>query len=347
MVRNMAERIGMNTINLHSRPRITAFAAVGGALEADGLLKGKLARVFDDDTIGQDSWEKAETQLQQAAAEAALERAGLNQNEINLHFAGDLLGQCNASTFGSRDMDIPFVGLYGACSTMALSIATAAMAVESGAAHTALASTSSHFCAAEKQFRHPLEYGGQRPPTAQWTATAAGSCLLQCGQQDDSVSPVITQIHFGRVIDLGVIDANNMGAAMAPAAADTIGSFLRDTQSSPSDYDLILTGDLGSVGSDLLRQLLLQDWGIDLIDRHSDCGNMLYDIEQENEVNAGASGCGCSAAVLCADILPRIASGELRRVLFAATGALLSSVSPLQGESIPSIAHAVLIESVN
>ncbi|MDR3345330.1 MAG: stage V sporulation protein AD [Oscillospiraceae bacterium] len=342
----MAERIGLNTVVLHSRPRISAFAAVGGAMEAGGLLNGKLARVFDDDTLGQDSWEKAEAILQQAAAESALYRARLSTKDVDLHFAGDLLGQCSASMFGSRGLGIPFAGLYGACSTMALSLASAAIAIESGAARTALAGTSSHFCAAEKQFRQPLEYGGQRPPTAQWTATAAGACLLQGGElQGDVLPPIITQICLGSVTDLGIKDAHNMGAAMAPAAANTIGAFLRDTQSIPGDYDLILTGDLGSVGSDLLRQLLLQDWGVDLSDRHNDCGLMLYSQEQPNEINAGASGCGCSAAVLCGDILPRIAAGELRRVLFIATGALLSSVSSLQGESIPAIAHAVLIES--
>ncbi|MDR1410269.1 MAG: stage V sporulation protein AD [Oscillospiraceae bacterium] len=342
----MAERIGLDTITLQSRPRIAAFAAVGGKLEAGGLLAGKLARIFDDDTMGQDSWEKAEAQLQQAAAESVLHRAGLSAKEIDLHFAGDLLGQCSASMFGSRGLGMPFVGIYGACSTMALSLALAAITVESGAAQTALASTSSHFCSAEKQFRQPLEYGGQRPPTAQWTATAAGACLLRGGNvNDDTGTPQITQICLGRVTDLGVKDANNMGAAMAPAAASTVGSFLRDTQTIPGDYDLILTGDLGSVGSDLLRQLLLRDWGVDLSDRHNDCGMMLYSQEQPNEINAGASGCGCSAAVLCGDILPRMAAGELRRVLFIATGALLSSVSPFQGESIPSIAHAVLIES--
>jgi len=342
----MAKRIGFSTISLQSRPEIAAFAAVGGTLESEGLLKGKLAHVFSDAALGQDSWEKAEALLQQSAAESALSRAGIEPKDVDLHFAGDLLGQSNASSFGSRGLAIPFVGLYGACSTMALTLAVAAMSIESGAAQTALAGTSSHFCSAEKQFRHPLEYGGQRPPTAQWTATAAGACLLrEDAGRTVSSPPVITQIQFGRVTDLGVLDADNMGAAMAPAAADTIGSFLRDTQSIPGDYDLILTGDLGSVGSDLLRQLLLREWGVDLSDRHGDCGVMLYDREQDNEVNAGASGCGCSAAVLCADILPRIAAGELGRVLFVATGALLSSVSPLQGESIPSIAHAVEIIS--
>ncbi|MDR1805973.1 MAG: stage V sporulation protein AD [Clostridium sp.] len=338
----MAERIGLDTITLHSPPQIVAWAAVGGAQEAAGLLKGKLSRVFDDESLGQDSWEKAEALLQQTAAQSALSKAGLDAKELDLHLAGDLLGQCSASMFSSRILGIPFAGLYGACSTMGLSLALAAVALESGAVRNALASTSSHFCAAEKQFRQPLEYGGQRPPSAQWTATAAGACVLRRG---DEKYPVITTLCFGRVADLGVKDANNMGAAMAPAAANTIGSFMRDTRSSPADYDIILTGDLGGIGSTLLHSLLLRDWGISLGEKHMDCGNMLYPVDGENEVNAGASGCGCSAAVLCGHILPQLERGELGKVLFVATGALLSGVSPLQGETIPSIAHAVLIES--
>ncbi|MCL2023590.1 MAG: stage V sporulation protein AD [Oscillospiraceae bacterium] len=342
----MAERIGLNTIILHGKPKISAYAAVGGSMEGDGQLKGKFARIFDDDTLGQDSWEKAESFLQQAAAQETLNIAGLEPKEIDLHFAGDLLGQCSASAFSARSLSIPFVGLYGACSTMALSIAIAAMSLESGFAQKALAGTSSHYCAAEKQFRQPLEYGGQRPPTAQWTATAAGACLLEEGTGQPAAGvPCVSQVHFGKLVDLGVVDANNMGAAMAPAAADTIGGFLRDTQSIVGDYDLILTGDLGSVGSDLLRQLLLNDWGVDLSDRHNDCGNMLYRADEANEINAGASGCGASAAVLCGDILSRMARAELKRVFFVGTGALLSCVSPLQGESIPAVAHGILLES--
>ncbi|MDR0884388.1 MAG: stage V sporulation protein AD [Oscillospiraceae bacterium] len=336
----MATRIGMDTIELQTPVFAESYAAVGGALENGGLLQGKLARVFDDATLGLDSWEKAEAQLQQAAADAALLRAGRKGADVDLHIAGDLLGQCSASMFAGRGLGIPFAGVYGACSTMALSMAMGALMLESGAVGTVLAGTSSHFCAAEKQFRQPLEYGGQRPPTAQWTATAAGAVLLSAAGD----APKITQLQFGRVVDLGVKDAHNMGAAMAPAAANTIGAFFRDTRTMPADYDLILTGDLGLVGSDLLRQLLLSDWGVALGNNHKDCGLLLYHEEQANEINAGASGCGCSAAVLCGEILPLIAAGHLTRVLFVATGALLSSVSPLQGESIPAVAHAVLIE---
>ena len=251
--------------------------------------------------------------------------------------AGDLLSQCSGSAFCARDLGIPFVGLYGACSTMALSLALAALSVDSGAARIAAAATSSHFCSAEKQFRTPLEYGGQRPPTAQWTATAAGCAVI-----GEAASPHIEAAAFGRITDYGVKDANNMGAAMAPAACSTIAAFLRDTKTQPEDFDLILTGDLGYVGSTLLRELMLKQEHIDITTRHKDCGLMLYRLD-EQDVNSGGSGCGCSAAVVCSHIVDELRAGRLGRVLFVGTGALLSAVSPLQGETVPSIAHAVLL----
>ena len=293
--------------------------------------------MITDGTFGEKTWEKAESAFQHRAVVKAIEKSGMTAADIDMLMAGDLLSQCSGSAFGARDLGIPFVGLYGACSTMALSLALAALSVDSGAARIAAAATSSHFCSAEKQFRTPLEYGGQRPPTAQWTATAAGCAVI-----GKSASPHIELATFGRITDYGVKDANNMGAAMAPAACSTITAFLQDTKTQPEDLDLILTGDLGYVGSTLLRELMRKQEHIDITTRHNDCGLMLYRLN-EQDVNSGGSGCGCSAAVVCSHIVSEMRSGRLNKVLFVGTGALLSAVSPLQGETVPSIAHAVLL----
>ena len=269
----------------------------------------------------------------------ALSKAGKTPDEVDFSLAGDLLNQCIGSSFGLRSLNMPFIGLYGACSTMALSLGLASMLVDCGAARVTVASTSSHFCSAERQFRLPLEYGGQRTPTSQRTATAAGASVVERRQ---SGKPAVDAVTIGRITDLGIKDANNMGAAMAPAAANTIADFLKDTSSSPSDFDMILTGDLGKVGSRLLCELLQKDRGIDIESVHADCGLLLYDAEKQ-DVHAGGSGCGCGASILNSYIMRRLESGELSRVLFVATGALMSPTSSLQGESIPSIAHAVLL----
>lgn len=269
----------------------------------------------------------------------ALSKAGKTPDEVDFSLAGDLLNQCIGSSFGLRSLNMPFIGLYGACSTMALSLGLASMLVDCGAARVTAASTSSHFCSAERQFRLPLEYGGQRTPTSQRTATAAGASVVEVRRKG---KPAVDAVTIGRITDLGIKDANNMGAAMAPAAANTIADFLKDTSSSPSDFDMILTGDLGKVGSRLLCELLQKDRGIDIESVHADCGLLLYDIEKQ-DVHAGGSGCGCGASVLNSYIMRRLESGELSRVLFVATGALMSPTSSLQGESIPSIAHAVLL----
>lgn len=333
----MTERIGEYTLKFKSRPGIIASAAIVGSKEGDGPLGGCFDEVIADGMLGKETWEQAESALQQRAVIKAIEKSGMTADDIDLLMAGDLLSQCSGSAFCARDLGIPFVGLYGACSTMALSLALAALSVDSGAARIAAAATSSHFCSAEKQFRTPLEYGGQRPPTAQWTATAAGCAVI-----GEAASPHIEAVAFGRITDYGVKDANNMGAAMAPAACSTIAAFLRDTKTQPEDFDLILTGDLGYVGSTLLRELMLKQEHIDITTRHKDCGLMLYRLD-EQDVNSGGSGCGCSAAVVCSHIVDELRAGRLGRVLFVGTGALLSAVSPLQGETVPSIAHAVLL----
>ena len=333
----MANRTG-SVIRLEGRPVILGSAAVGTRREADGPLGSRFDRIFPDAKLGEPSWEKAESALQREALERAFDAASLSPRSAQLILAGDLLNQCTASAFGIRGMAIPFAGMYGACSTMALTLATAGILTDCGAAEIAAVCTSSHYCAAEKQFRMPLEYGGQRTPTAQWTATAAGAAVI--GRTGSG--PRIEAAVYGSIVDLGVRDSANMGAAMAPAACETIASFLRDTGTSPQEYDMILTGDLGVVGSKLLVQLLEREHGLQIQRVHADCGMMLYDRAKQ-DVHAGGSGCGCSASVVCGHILRRLREHALHRVLFVATGALLSAVSVKQGESIPGIAHGVLL----
>ncbi len=333
----MAERIGSSTVAFSGNIGLHYSAGIAGSKESKGPLGGFFDMTFEDDTLGQQTWEKSECELQRKAVELLLQKAGLKTGDVDIAFAGDLLNQCISSTFALRDTGIPLMGQYGACSTMAQTIAAAAVFIESGGAERALAMTSSHFCSAERQFRMPVEYGGQRTPTAQWTVTGAGAALLD----KTASSPQIKHITVGRINDLKIMDANNMGAAMAPAAADTIRRFLADTRTVPDDYDMILTGDLGFVGSELLVQLMMSE-GIDISHRHCDCGCMIFDRTGQ-DVHAGGSGCGCSASVFCSHIMQRLKSRELKNILFAATGALLSPTSSQQGESIPGIAHLVHI----
>ena len=331
------ERKGRYTLKLTGNTGIIGSAAVGAQAEGEGPLASEFDFLYPDDGIGQETWEKAESELHKKAVTLAIQKAGKKEEDIDILFAGDLMNQCTSSTFGVKDMNIPFMGVYGACSTMALSLAAASVFVDTGAARTAVASTSSHFCSAEKQFRFPLEYGGQRTPTAQRTATASGAAVVA---ENQPCGILIDSVMFGRVQDLGIKDANNMGAAMAPAAARTIKDFLTDTNTTQDDYDLILTGDLGFVGTDLLHQLLQSRENVDISKVHNDCGMMLYDREAQ-DVHAGGSGCGCSASVLCSHIFRRMREGELKSVLFVATGALLSPTTTLQNLAIPGIAHAV------
>ncbi|MCR4925973.1 MAG: stage V sporulation protein AD [Clostridiales bacterium] len=334
----MPQRVGRYTINLPSRPVIIGNAAVVGKKEGEGPLAEEFDHIFDDTTMGEASWEKAESAIQREAVTRAISKAGIGTADVDMIFAGDLLNQCIGTTFSLRELNIPLAGLYGACSTMALSLALGSLMTDSGALGTCVATTSSHFCSAERQFRYPLEYGGQRPPAAQWTATASGAAVIK----NQGEGPHIDAVTIGRIQDMGIKDANNMGAAMAPAAAETIADFLNDTNTKPEDYDIILTGDLGAIGSTLLKQLLEKDKNIDISAVHKDGGLMIYDIDKQ-DVNSGGSGCGCSGAIVCSYILNRLRSGELKKVLFVGTGALMSSTSSKQGESIPAIAHAVLL----
>ncbi len=315
-------------------PTVLGHGAVGGRKESEGPLAADFHQTFDDTRLQTDSWEKAEAQLQKEAVSVALAGAGLGAGEVDMIFAGDLLNQCISSTFGLLEYQIPFFGLYGACSTMAQTLLMAGIMVDCGAARRAAAVTSSHFCSAERQFRTPLEYGAQRTPTAQWTATASGCAIVGQGGR-------VKLLHglAGKVVDLGVKDPSNMGAAMAPAAADSIYRFLEDTGTAPKDYDGIFTGDLGYVGSTLLLDML-RDNGMELSGVHNDCGLMLFD-RQRQDVHAGGSGCGCSASVLCGHLLNRMERGELKNILFCATGALMSTTSQQQGEAIPGVCHIV------
>lgn len=336
----MAKRLGKNTIVLLSKPRIISNAAVVGKKEGEGPMGGEFDVVCEDTTLGEETWEKAESTILEKALTLAIEKAKIKNEDINAVFSGDLLNQCMSSCFGVRDMKIPFVGVYGACSTMALSLVLASLAVETGAFEYAAAATSSHFCSAEKQFRYPLEYGGQRAPSAQWTVTGSGAAILS----RNGSGPFIDKVHIGTVCDLGIKDMNNMGAAMAPAAKKTISDFLNETKTRPEDYDLILTGDLGQIGTELLNELLRKEDGIDISSVHKDCGLMIFDREKQ-DVHAGGSGCGCSASVLCSAVLRGLRTGKYKKIMFVATGALLSGVSSLQGESIPGIAHGLIIKS--
>ncbi len=335
----MPERRGKNTIVFSHGPTVLGRGAVVGKKEGEGPLGQEFDAVFADARLGEKTWEKAESALQREAMSRALARAGIRATQLDALFAGDLLDQNIASTFGLRRMGVPLLGQFGACSTMGQTLIMASVFVDSGAADLCGAVTSSHFCTAERQFRYPLEYGGQRTPTSQWTATAAGAAIV--GRGGDGVR--IGAACVGRVCDLGITDMNNMGAAMAPAAADTLTRFFADTGTGPADYAMIVTGDLGQIGSTLLRQLM-EKAGTPLGDNYTDCGLLLFDRTRQ-DVHAGGSGCGCSASVLCAHFLPLLESGKLHDLLFCPTGALMSPTSSQQGESIPGICHAVLLHA--
>lgn len=333
------KRIGQRTVALQDPPAILSCACIGGRQEKQGPLAQCFDELCMDSFFGEKTWEKGESKMQQKAVQTALNKAKLKAGDLDYIFAGDLLNQCIGSSFGLRDFNIPFFGLYGACSTMGESLSLAAMVIDGGFAERAAAVTSSHFCTAERQYRMPVPYGNQRTPTAQWTATASGCCIL--GRE--GAGPYVTHVGCGRIVDKGVTDVNNMGAAMAPAAYDSFSAFFRDTKTKPADYDLLLTGDLGELGHSIVQTLFQRD-GVDMGKNYLDCGMLLYDRKKQ-DMHAGGSGCGCSAAVLCGYLLPGLKAGKWRRILFAPTGALLSPTSSFQGESIPGICHVVCLSA--
>lgn len=329
---------GKQSVVLKHPPTLLAWANMVGKKEGEGPLANTFDTISQDDRFGQSSWEKAESEMQRGALSTALTKAALSAADLDYLLAGDLLNQCISSSFAARGQDIPFLGLYGACSTMGESLMLASMLLDGGFGQYAAAVTSSHFCSAERQYRTPLQYGGQRAPTAQWTATAAGAVILGI----EGVGPRVTAATVGKIVDKGITDAANMGAAMAPAAYETIKAHFQDLGRTPQDYDLVVTGDLGKLGSEILEDFFAQD-GMPL-DNHKDCGLLLFDLKAQ-DVHCGGSGCGCAASVLTGYLLEGLKNGTWNRILFCPTGALLSPTSTMQGESIPSVCHAVVIEA--
>lgn len=330
-------RLGKSTIKFDNPPSILSTSSTVGKKEGQGPLSDDFDVILDDDKYGEDSWEKAESKLQTETAKRAIEKSCIRQCDINYILAGDLLNQCAGANYAMRSFDVPFLGLYGACSTMVESMMLGAMLVSGGIANLTLCVTSSHFCSAEKQYRYPLEYGGQRAPTAQWTVTGAGAAVVS----DRDGIAYIRSATCGKIIDMGINDANNMGAAMAPAACDTLLSLFDETGTCSEDYDLILTGDLGVVGSDLLCDMMNKN-GHDIYSKHNDCGKMIYDIDRQ-DVHSGGSGCGCCGSVFCGHIIKEFVSGNINNMILLATGALMNPLAIYQGETIPAIAHGIVI----
>lgn len=335
----MQQIVGKQSIEFEHPPCILSSASVVGKKEGEGPLKNYYDIIIEDPALGKDSWEEGESELVHQACMKAIEKAGLKKEELRYVFAGDLLGQLIASTFGVKDMDIPMFGLYGACSTAGEGLALGAMTVAGGYAKQVLTVASSHFGSAEKQFRFPLEYGNQRPLSATWTVTGSGAFILSAKPGDIIIRGITT----GTITDYGIRDSMNMGAAMAPAAASLIYQNLQDFQVKPDYYDRIITGDLGKVGKGILLKLL-NDNGYDILDQHMDCGIEIYD-NSEQDTHSGGSGCGCSAVTLAGMVLDKLKTREWNRVLFVPTGALLSTVSFNEGQSVPGIAHGIIIEN--
>lgn len=334
----MGKRLGKQTIEIDTKPKIISTYSIVGPKEGKGPLNQYFDKILNDDLNGEKSFEKAESSILYDAIKGSIENANLIEQQINYLFAGDLLNQIISSSFAAREVDIPFVGLYGACSTMTESLGIAAITMEGNFADYVIAATSSHFSSAERQFRFPLEYGSQRNPSSQWTVTGSGAMVLG----KEGCFPYITHVTTGKVKDYGITDSNNMGAAMVPAAVDTIKQHFIDTGRSPSDYDIIATGDLGKIGKDLTQSLLLE-YGYDVSGIYMDCGEEIFDNKEQGTFSGG-SGCGCSAVVFSGYIYKKMLKGEIKRALLVSTGALLSTTSSLQGESIPGVAHGVVVE---
>lgn len=328
---------GRQSFVLPQKPVITAWASVAGKKEVEGPLADTFTLTSQDTYFGEKTWEQAEKRLQQLALEQLAKKAGMDQADFSLVYSGDLLNQCIGSSFSLNRTGIPHLGLYGACSTMAQSLLMAALTVDGGYSDKVVALTSSHFASSERQYRFPLGYGGQRTPTAQWTVTGSGAALV-CSQ---GKGPHIDSATWGTVTELGIKDAGNMGAAMAPAALATIKAHFEDMNRSDRDFDLIVTGDLGRHGLELLLELARRD-GLNLGGKLTDCGTLVFD-QNSQDVHSGGSGCGCSAIVLCGHLLDQLQRGKYKRILFCGTGALLSPTSTQQGLPIPGICHAVSI----
>ena len=331
-------QVGKASLRFEHPAFVASWASVAGKKEGQGPLSGGIDVIEQDEMFGMENWEQAESAMQKQAADLALEKGNIHRREVRYLFAGDLLGQLIATSFGTVDLEIPLFGLYGACSTMGEALGLGAMCVNAGYADRVLTLASSHYATAEKQFRFPLGYGNQRAQSATWTVTGCGAVVL--GKNKTRVA--VTGITTGKLVDMGTKDSMNMGAAMAPAAWNTICQNFEDFGVDASYYDRIITGDLGMVGQKALLDFMKSS-GYDITGKHMDCGLEIYD-RGEQDVHSGGSGCGCSAVTLCARILPKLMRGEWSRVLFVPTGALLSTVSYNEGQSIPGIAHAVILE---
>ena len=338
------QAIGKQTIKFDYPPAIISAASIAGEMEGQGPLGAYFDQIETDPTFGQDSWELGESEMVRRAVQTAISKSGMTKEDIRYMFGGDLLGQLIGTTFGLKDFDIPLFGLYGACSTCGESLSLAAMTVAAGYAENALAVTSSHYGGAEKQFRFPLEYGNQRPLSATWTVTGSGAFIVSStnGNQPMTHYPRIRSVTTGKIVDYGVRDSMNMGACMAPAAADVIYQCLEDTGMKPTQFDKIITGDLGKIGSEILVKLLM-DNGYDISKQHMDCGVTIFDCDKQ-DTHSGGSGCGCCAITLAGYIMHNLANHTWKRILFVPTGALLSTVSYNEGQTIPGIAHGLIIE---
>ena len=332
------KKLGLQTIKFDTPPTITSTACIVGPKESDGPLASYFDKCLEDEFWGEETWEKAESKIIKETTSMAISKSTISAQNIDFCFAGDLLNQCISSSFGLRESNIPFFGIFGACSTFVESMSLGSVFIDGGAAQNVLCATSSHFCSAEKQFRFPLELGNQRPPTSQWTVTGSGAVILS----KNGNGPFITHITPGKIVDLGIKDANNMGAAMAPAAVDTLLTHFKDTGRNPSYYDLILTGDLGHIGKEILVDMM-KTHGYNVKSNYNDCGVLIFDKESQ-DTHSGGSGCGCCATVFSGYVFKQLQDKKIRKVLLIATGALMNSTSSQQGESIPGIAHAISIE---
>lgn len=333
------KHIGNQTIQLDTPPTILETASIVGPKEGEGPLASYFDQCLEDEFLGEKTWEKAESKIIKETVNTVIHKSGIPMNQIDYCFAGDLLNQCISSSFGLRELNIPFFGVFGACSTFVESLCLGSIFLDGKAASNVLCATSSHFCSAEKQFRFPLELGNQRPPTAQWTVTGSGAAILS----SNGNGPYITYVTPGKIVDMGIKDANNMGAAMAPAALDTLITHLQDTGRKPSDYDAIVTGDLGHIGKEILIELS-ESKGYNIKNNYQDCGVLIFDKEKQ-DTHSGGSGCACIGTTFSGYFFKQLKNKKLNKILLIATGALTNATSSQQGESIPGIAHAVAIEN--
>lgn len=332
------KKIGKQTFKLSNPVSIKETASIVGPKESNGPLAKYFDKCIEDEFYGESSWEKAESKFIKSATEMLIAKSGISNKDIDFCFAGDLLNQCISSCFGLRETNVPFFGIFGACSTFVESLILGAMAIDGNFAKNVLCAVSSHFCSAEKQFRFPLELGNQRPPTSQWTVTGSGACILS----KEGTGPYITHVTPGKIIDMGIKDVNNMGSAMAPAAIDTLITHFQDTSRNPDYYDGIFTGDLGYIGKDILLDIV-KTKGYDITNNYNDCGILIFD-KNKQDTHSGGSGCACCASVFSGYLYKKLKERKLNKILLIATGALTNSTTSQQGESIPGIAHAVSIE---